>query len=270
MTPTNLARHRTNPNMAFWKMLKVGNDHFEVSHLEPKVEVCDRHYVFDAAQPANSSKPLAFNPSGRCPAYVVAADIAAPALEKSHNDEAQYASLVKSNVWVAPIRTGLDGGMNRVFLSQVGGSLPPARVANSLPPQPAPPAFALDNGGSSPSMASRLFGGMFSGKPDTQVAATDAAGAEATGTAAAQKPKLQLRETIGATNSKPKPHEPRSEPSKPEEQQAAKAKPAPAPAITAPTQEANAAAPTPRPPTVNGAQSPLASGDFSNRWGGLQ
>ena len=51
MTPANLAHHRTNPNMAFWKMLKVGNDHFEVSRLEPKVEVCDRHYVFDAAQP---------------------------------------------------------------------------------------------------------------------------------------------------------------------------------------------------------------------------
>ena len=94
MTPANLAHHRTNPNMAFWKMLKVGNDHFEVSRLEPKVEVCDRHYVFDAAQPGNSSKPLAFNPTGRCPAYVVTAEIAAPALEKSHNDEVQYAALV--------------------------------------------------------------------------------------------------------------------------------------------------------------------------------
>ena len=41
MTPANLARHRTNPNMAFWKMLKEGNDHFMVSHLEPKVDVCD-------------------------------------------------------------------------------------------------------------------------------------------------------------------------------------------------------------------------------------
>jgi murein L,D-transpeptidase YafK len=272
MTPANLARHRTNPNMAFWKMLKVGNDHFEVSRLEPKVEVCDRHYVFDAAQPANSSKPLAFNPTGHCPAYVVTADIAAPALEKSHNDETQYAALVKSNVSVAPIRTGLDGGMNRVFLSQVGGSLPPARVPNSLPPQPAPPAFALDNSGSSPTLATRLFSGVFGGKPDaaTQVAATDAAtqerGVEATGTAA-QKSKLQLRETVGATSSKPKAHEPRSEPSKPEEQQTAKAKPALAPAITAPTQEANAAAP---PPTVNGAQPSLSSGNFSSRWGGLQ
>ena len=36
MTPANLARHRTNPNMAFWKMIKVGNDHFEATHLEPE------------------------------------------------------------------------------------------------------------------------------------------------------------------------------------------------------------------------------------------
>src|SRR6204780_3713668 len=256
MTPANLARHRTSPHIAFWKMIKEGNDHFEVSRLEPKVEVCNRHYVFDAAQPANSSKPLAFNPTGHCPAYVVTADIAAPALEKSHNDETQYAALVKSNVSVAPIRTGLDGGMNRGFLSKGGGSLPPARVPNSLPPQPAPPAFALDNSGSSPTLATRLFSGVFGAKPDaaTQVAATDAAtqerGVEATGSAA-QKSKLQLRETVGATSSKPKAHEPRSEPSKPEEQQTAKAKPAPAPAIAATTQEANAAAPAARPPTVN-------------------
>ena len=31
MTPTNLARHRTSPHLAFWKMLKVGNDHFEAT-----------------------------------------------------------------------------------------------------------------------------------------------------------------------------------------------------------------------------------------------
>ena len=58
MTPANMARHRTNPNMAFWKMIKEGNDHFEVTHLEPKVDVCDRHYVFDAAQPPGSTKSL--------------------------------------------------------------------------------------------------------------------------------------------------------------------------------------------------------------------
>ena len=54
LTPANLARHRTNPNMDFWKMLKEGNDHFLVTHLEPKVDVCERHYVFDAQPPAGS------------------------------------------------------------------------------------------------------------------------------------------------------------------------------------------------------------------------
>ncbi len=60
MTPANMARHRNNPNFAFWQMIKEGNDHFEVSHLEPKINVCDRHYVFDAVPPAGSTKPLSF------------------------------------------------------------------------------------------------------------------------------------------------------------------------------------------------------------------
>ena len=54
LTPANLARHRNNPNLAFWKMLKIGNDHFEATHLEPKVDVCNRRYVFDAQRPPNS------------------------------------------------------------------------------------------------------------------------------------------------------------------------------------------------------------------------
>ena len=71
MTPANLARHRTNPHMAFWKMLKIGNDHFETTHLKPKVDVCGRRYVFDAQPPPNSSQPLVFDPNAQCPAFVV-------------------------------------------------------------------------------------------------------------------------------------------------------------------------------------------------------
>src|SRR5215472_11410891 len=48
MTPLNLVKHLGNPNMPFWRMLKEGNDHFEVTHLEPKVDVCEKRYVFDA------------------------------------------------------------------------------------------------------------------------------------------------------------------------------------------------------------------------------
>src|ERR1700751_3102181 len=84
LTPTNLARHRINPHMAFWKMLKIGNDHFEATHLEPKVDVCDKRYVFDAIQPPNGSKSLAFDPTAQCPAFVVNPQIPRAALGKQH------------------------------------------------------------------------------------------------------------------------------------------------------------------------------------------
>ena len=34
--------------MAFWQMLKVGYDHFEVTRQPPKVDVCNKRYVFNA------------------------------------------------------------------------------------------------------------------------------------------------------------------------------------------------------------------------------
>jgi murein L,D-transpeptidase YafK len=280
MTPVNMARHRTNPNMAFWKMIKIGNDHFEATHLEPRVDVCDKHYVFDAAQPPNSSKATIFTPTGRCPAYVVAPEVAGPAMEKEHADELQYAQLVKANTWTAPIHSGLDGGMNRVFLSQVGGNIPPARVPppSAVPGQPAPVATA-DNSGS---LANKIFGGMF-GSKQTQVAATDATtqerGADAsTGSTPPAAPKTKTAQhsepaATGAT-AKPKASNPHSvvdlrrttDPQVQQPQQdAAAAAPRPA------QQEANAAAPPANPAgTMSGAQTPRPSGSFDSRWGGLQ
>ena len=118
LTPANLARHRNNPNLAFWKMLKIGNDHFETTHLEPKVNVCNRRYVFDAQSPPSSPKPLVFNPTDKCPAFVVNPKIARQALEKQRADELEYAQLLKDNVPAAPIYSELDGGMNEVFLAR--------------------------------------------------------------------------------------------------------------------------------------------------------
>jgi hypothetical protein len=141
MTPANLARHRTNPNIDFWKILKIGNDHFEATHLEPKVEVCDRRYVFDAQQTRHSSNPLVFDAAAKCPGYIINPGIAPAAREKQHADEVEYKNLVKANVPVAPIHRGKDGGMNRVFLDQIGGSMPPAN--RPLPgARPAPPRSA--------------------------------------------------------------------------------------------------------------------------------
>jgi murein L,D-transpeptidase YafK len=118
LTPANLARHRNNRNLVFWKMLKIGNDHFEATHLEPKVDVCNRLYVFDAQRPPNSPKPLVFNSTRPCPTFVVDSKIAGPALEKQRVDEIEYARLLDDNVRAAPIYSEMDGGMNEVFRAQ--------------------------------------------------------------------------------------------------------------------------------------------------------
>ena len=115
MTALNMAKHRNNPNMPFWKMLKVGYDHFEVSHQEPKVDVCEKRYVFDAAPPDGSDKPLNFSPRGKCPVYQIEKDIAGPALEKRREDEAKTAQYIAEGVRTVAIHTGVDGGMNPVF-----------------------------------------------------------------------------------------------------------------------------------------------------------
>lgn len=64
MTAANMARYRNDPNYEFWKMLKVGYDHFELTRVPPKVDVCERRYVFN--QLPVDGQP--FNPTGACPA----------------------------------------------------------------------------------------------------------------------------------------------------------------------------------------------------------
>ncbi len=119
MTALNMAKHRNNPNFAFWKMIKEGYDHFEASKQEPKVAVCEKRYVFDPAAPANASKPLSFNASAKCPAYQLDPTIADAVLEKRRTEQFQMAEYISRNVAVVPSRAGIDGGMNPVFATKL-------------------------------------------------------------------------------------------------------------------------------------------------------
>ena len=82
MTPVNMAKHRNNPNMPFWKMIKEGNDHFEVTRQEPKVDFCEKKYVFDAIKAPNATRELVFDASAKCPAYAIPDEIADAVREK--------------------------------------------------------------------------------------------------------------------------------------------------------------------------------------------
>jgi murein L,D-transpeptidase YafK len=120
MTAQNMAKHRNNPNMPFWKMLKQGNDHFEVTQLEPKVDVCEQRYVFNGDKDPNSTstRPLAFNPTGKCPAYHVQDDIAQAVAEKQRKDEYETAELITRGTPSVAQRKGIDGGMHPLFAAK--------------------------------------------------------------------------------------------------------------------------------------------------------
>jgi murein L,D-transpeptidase YafK len=119
MTPVNMAKHRNNPNMPFWKMIKEGYDHFEVTRQEPKVDFCEKKYVFDAVKPADAKRDPVFSAAAKCPAYAIPDEVADAVREKQQQDQTETAKLIERGTPVARINTGIDGGMNQVFAARV-------------------------------------------------------------------------------------------------------------------------------------------------------
>jgi murein L,D-transpeptidase YafK len=210
MTPLNMAKHRNSPNMAFWKMLKEGYDHFEVTRHEPKVDVCEKRYVFDAE---SSSK---FSAADRCPVYKVPDDLVAAVRDKQRRDDTQTAELISRGTPAAPVKMGVDGGMNPTFLAAVkshGGPGATIRTAiGTIPPHVNPPAetpssdsffstMSLASAESKPAPAPRssvqvasagssggFFSNLFGSKSEDQSAAAPAEPAKTKSAAAPAKP----------------------------------------------------------------------------------
>jgi hypothetical protein len=119
MTPVNMAKHRNNPNMPFWKMIKQGWDHFEVTRQEPKVDFCEKKYVFDAIKAPDAKRDPVFDASAKCPVYAISDDIADAVREKQQHDQVETAKLISKGTPVARMNTGIDGGMHRVFAAKL-------------------------------------------------------------------------------------------------------------------------------------------------------
>jgi hypothetical protein len=168
MTPLNMAKHRTSPHLAFWRMLKQGYDHFEVTRVEPKVDVCDKHYVF------NAQSARKFSPAESCPAYTVPKEIVAAVREKQHRDEIATADLISRGTATVPARMGVDGGMNPTFLAAVksnGGPGATIRTSSGTIPAHVNPPAQSDATGSMFGLASAE-----SRPAQVQVASADSGG----------------------------------------------------------------------------------------------
>ncbi|WP_293795166.1 murein L,D-transpeptidase family protein [uncultured Bosea sp.] len=93
MTAQNLAKHRLDPNIAFWKNLKEGSDYFEVMKDEPSVSVAGGRYVFNGGQ-----APAAVAEKRREDDVQVAALVAkgTPAIRLIYDDGDQHASFKRA------------------------------------------------------------------------------------------------------------------------------------------------------------------------------
>jgi len=304
MTARNMARHRNNPAMPFWRMLKEGNDHFEATRQEPKVSVCEKRYVFDAETNGR------FDPRAKCPAFQVPSEIATPVAAKQQRDEQEFATLVARNTPTAPVKTGADGGMNELFAAKLraqdkfdnngrifslastqhvpamGNNVNPPKnlglngdtettTASVSAPPPAPVHVASADAGASPSMFGSLFGsgskwfGGDSDKPPTPPAPAAAAPKSRT----AAQPKTAIAHAAPGAIRPAQPAQPRSQVAEerkpaPAQQPTATASawptPAPAPAPAAPQAQA------PAPGMISGAAPVVQSSSFDSRWGSMR
>lgn len=93
MTPENMAAHRNSEHYDFWKMLKRGYDHFEVTKIPPKIDVCEKRYVFDAV-PLVEGVP--FRATAKCPEFDVPDAVETAVLKKQQQDEQKIIEIAEA------------------------------------------------------------------------------------------------------------------------------------------------------------------------------
>ena len=84
MTPANIARHADNPNMTFWRSIKEGYDRFEIAHVPPSWDVCEKRYVFGPTR----ETAQALEAAGTCPAPSASDTMIAALTKKQADDDA--------------------------------------------------------------------------------------------------------------------------------------------------------------------------------------
>ncbi|MDO1584076.1 L,D-transpeptidase family protein [Rhizobium oryzicola] len=101
MTAENMARHRNNENMEFWKMLKVGYDQFEITKRPPDVNVCGKKYVFNQQVQGSGN----FSPAAACPPSSTPPELNMAMTTYQKNYELAYAKALDKldgKVWYEP------------------------------------------------------------------------------------------------------------------------------------------------------------------------
>ncbi len=127
MTAQNMAEHQGNEHFDFWKMLKEGYDHFEITRMPPKVDVCDKRYVFNRL----AEEEKAFKPAEACPAPTVPSSLALAYGKLISKEDEVFQKALKNKA----VKEAFAG---RKFEAPANASLKPAEM-----PVPVSPALPV-------------------------------------------------------------------------------------------------------------------------------
>ncbi|WP_430440374.1 hypothetical protein [Shinella sp.] len=140
MTTQNMAKHRGDPNMPFWRTLKEGYDAFAFTRKQPKVSVCGGRYVFNKEfADGEPSDPLA-----QCPATL--GDATTDLVAKLGAEQKKLDAALASTTTVSSFAY-MDGGMHpsfRTLLKQEGAKGMAARISRTKYPVSRPDAALAD------------------------------------------------------------------------------------------------------------------------------
>ncbi|MCV9960483.1 murein L,D-transpeptidase [Pararhizobium sp. BT-229] len=142
MTASNMAAHRGDPNMSFWRTLKEGYDAFDVTHHQPKVSVCSSRYVFN--REFEGGEPT--DPLAACPA--VTNQLEPQAMAKIEAEDRKLDTAITGSLPEATSMSAyVDGGMHpsfRELLKKKGAKGLAASISGTKYPISRPEAALAD------------------------------------------------------------------------------------------------------------------------------
>ncbi|MER2264474.1 murein L,D-transpeptidase family protein [Methylobacterium oxalidis] len=101
MSAANMARHRTDPNIAFWRQLKEGSDRFEATGEELQVSVQGGRYAFAPSKDSAKENAVAIRRAAEDARIATLVDDGAAAVRTTYSDGGQnpfWAALAQKGV----------------------------------------------------------------------------------------------------------------------------------------------------------------------------
>lgn len=136
MTAGNLAKNVTSPHFDFWKSLKEGSDHFELTNYPPKVDVCERRYVFNR----EAVDDARFVSTAACPPVTMPAPLLTAYKERLEQEKAEFEKALRREKARAKLNGSEMASINVDSISLI------APGSETLPPPtPEPEPLVAEN-----------------------------------------------------------------------------------------------------------------------------